>query len=86
VAETGAAALFSFAPNPCRTALHVCPRRDLGRCEVTVFDVTGRPVVETALAEAGINLDLSGHAPGSYVVVLRTRTRQAGRHVVLLRY
>jgi len=77
--------MFSFEPNPCRTVLHVYPRRDLGRCEVTVCDVVGRPVAEANRAEGGIDVDLSDLAPGSYVVVLRTRTRQAARHVVLLR-
>ena len=75
---------WSLYPNP--TKGHFLLKSDIETFSaVGVFDMMGRRVLSLGVGRGDQDLDLSGHAPGLYLVRWRTRTRLFSRVVTLVR-
>ena len=93
--DDGAAPLADFAlghpyPNPSRGDVRVAYRVAAGEAQVEVFDLLGRRVAQLAdgpalAGEHRADLDVSGLAPGVYLVRLRQGAQQATRRMVVTR-
>jgi hypothetical protein len=78
IAEPVASSWFSVQPNPSTAVFHVIPTDLNTALTLTVYDATGRTIMEPFVINGGspADIDLGSAAPGAYYLLATANERQ----------
>ena len=64
--------VFTVSPNPIKDVLNLSAPENSSRVEISIIDVSGRPVLQSTVSESESQLNVSGLQAGTYILRIKS--------------